>query len=342
MELSQILNETIPNAGPQARAAIAEAERRLVMLDGTDPKRAKILREQVIKQISSRDEGVTNTLADIGRLHGSSLGRVEPQDKANEDQSNVARSIEQLASIADEKNITIPSALLNDAANAFVSKDQSALAGLANSIGSLVDAGMKVQQDEDKTQIPLSDGSFVLIGKQSGTRYDNTVTPIPFGNKNSQLFASLASQAYSPQSKEMMAVMSGSNDLLGSSAIGAPMQKQPDIVASPEAYAANQAPNLTSTQSKEKDFEEARSLYESGDRIGSLNKLRALRAADILGDITDETLDNYFGGSSSNTPTPSTFNVSFDSLSPEGKKEYLNSLSPEERKEFLNQRLKRK
>ena len=111
MELIEILNKNIPNAGPQARAAIAEAERRLTMLDGTDPKRAAILREQVSQQISSRDEGVKFTLADIGRLHGSSLSRVEPQEKVSEEKQNVAKSIEQLISIADSRNISIPPAV---------------------------------------------------------------------------------------------------------------------------------------------------------------------------------------------------------------------------------------
>jgi hypothetical protein len=238
------------------------------------------------------------------RVLGFATKNMDVPAEGREAQNDAARSISQLASIADEKNITIPSALLNDAANAFVSKDQGALTGLAKSIGSLVDAGMKVQQDEQKIQKQLTDGGFVLIGDKSGTRYDNIGNPIPSGNKNSQLFASLASQAYSPQSKEIIAMMGGGNDLVGGSAIGAPMQTQPDIVANPEAYAAMQVPDLDTIRRNTKANEEARVLYKSGDRLGALNILRALKARDIFGDITDQTLDNYFGGSPSNTPTP--------------------------------------
>lgn len=238
------------------------------------------------------------------RVLGFATKNMDVPAEGREAQNDAARSISQLASIADEKNITIPSALLNDAANAFVSKDQGALTGLAKSIGSLVDAGMKVQQDEQKIQKQLTDGGFVLIGDKSGTRYDNIGNPIPSGNKNSQLFASLASQAYSPQSKEIIAMMGGGNDLVGGSAIGAPMQTQPDIVANPEAYAAMQVPDLDTIRRNTKANEEARVLYKSGDRLGALNILRALKARDIFGDITDQTLDDYFGGSPSNTPTP--------------------------------------
>ena len=320
MELSQILNETIPNAGPQARASIAEAERRLAMLDGTDPKRAKILREQVIKQISSRDEGVTNTLADIGRLYGSSLGRVEPQDKASEDQGNFARSIEQLVSIADSRNIAIPPAILNDAANAFVSKDQGAVSALANSIGSLVDAGMKVQQDEQKKQTQLTDGSIVLIGSQSGTRYDNMGNPIPSGNKNAQLFTSLASESYSPQSKEIMAAMGGGDDLVGGSAIGAPMQKQPDIGANPEAYAATQVPDFTSTQLKEQAIAEARDLYDQGNPVEAAQKLNAFGIRGTLGGaVSPNELGDIFGERRIKETTPSSATPAAPSKKPLGE-----------------------
>ena len=256
---------------------------------------------KIIAAITSKNLDEFDALGE--RVLGFATKNMDVLAEGREAQNDTARSIEQLASIADEKNIKIPSALLNDAANAFVSKDQGALMGLAKSIGSLVDAGIKVQQDEQKIQKQLTNGGFVLIGDKSGTRYDNMGNPIPSGNKNSQLFASLASQAYSPQSKEIIAMMGGGNDLVGGSAIGAPMQTQPDIVANPEAYAATQVPDLDTIRRNTKANEEARVLYESGDRLGALNILRALKARDVFGDITDQTLDDYFGGSPSNTPT---------------------------------------
>jgi hypothetical protein len=313
MELSQILNETIPNAGPQARAAIAEAERRLAMLDGTDPKRAKILREQAIKQISLRDEGITNTLADIGKLHGSSLGRVEPQDKASEDQSNVARSFEQLVSVADSRNIAIPPAILYDAANAFVSKDEGAVAALANSIGSLVDAGIKVQQDEQKKQTQLTDGSIVLIGSQSGTRYDNMGNPIPFGSKNAEVFSGFAEKSFAP-TRDVMASVPGLGDVITTQVRNVPVVPatqagQIDIGANPEAYAATQVPDFTSTQLTEQAIAEARDLYDQGNPVEAAQKLNAFRIRGILGGaVSPNELVDIFGERriKKTTPTPAT------------------------------------
>ena len=317
MELSQILNETIPNAGPQARAAIAEAERRLAMLDGTDPKRAKILREQAIKQISSRDEGVTNTLTDIGRLYGSSLGRVEPQDKASEDQSNIARTIGQLVNLADKQNIVIPPADLAAAAKAFRSSDEVAKLAEANKLGSLISDMIKIQQDEPKELVEFEDGSRGRIGTQSLSRYDNRGQVIPFGNTNAEKFTEFAQVSLVPF----------------------------EINANPEAYNATQVPDFTSTQLKEQAIAEARDLYDQGNPVEAAQKLNANNIRGTLGGaVSPNELVDIFGERriKETTPTPETPAANFDSLSPEKKREYLDSLTPEKRQEFLNQRLKPK
>lgn len=213
-----------------------------------------------------------------GRLLDIASKNMAVTADARTEKNKVARSINQLIPLADEKNITIPSALLNDAAKAFVSKDQGALAELANSIGSLVDAGMKVQKDEAKPFVKFEDGSSGYLGTQTLSRYNNRGEVIPFGNTNADRFSKFAQVSLVPV----------------------------EINANPQAYAANQVPNPTSIQSKEKSFEEARSLYESGDRAAALNKLRALKAADVLGDITDQSLDDYFRVTPSNTSASST------------------------------------
>lgn len=228
---------------------------------------------------------------------------------AKTQENEVARSIEQLVSVADSRNIAIPSAILNDAANAFVSNDQRAVVALANNINSLLEKNIEAQITEKKVPTRLEDGSVVLIGETTRTRYDQTNTPIPSSNKNAQLFSLFASESYSPRSKEIMAAMGGESDLVGASAIGAPMQKQPDIGANPEAYASMEKlpePTLDPIERNTQANERARLKYEAGDRIGALNTLRALKAEDIYGDITDETLDSYFGKSSATIPKKDT------------------------------------
>ena len=64
------------------------------------------------------------------------------------------------------------------------------------------------------------------------------------------------------------------------------------------------SPTSTDTIGKNvKAYEAAGSLYKAGDRLGALNILRALKARDIYGDITDQTLDEYMKTYSSTTPS---------------------------------------
>ena len=269
--------------------------------------------------------------------------------REGEDQSNVARSIEQLVSVADSRNIAIPPAILNDAANAFVSKDQGAVAALANSIGSLVDAGMKVQQDEQKKQTQLTDGSIVLIGSQSGTRYDNMGNPIPSGNKNAEVFSGFAEKSFAP-TRDVMASVPGLGDVITTQVGNVPVVPatqagQIDIGANPEAYAATQVPDFTSTQLKEQAIAEARDLYDQGNPVEAAQKLNAFGIRGTLGGaVSPNELLDLFGErrTKETSPTPETPAANFDSLSPEKKREYLDSLTPEKRQEFLNQRLKPK
>jgi len=303
MELSEILNKNIPNAGPKARAAVAEADRKLAILSESEPKRAAALKEQAMKQIASRDNGIQFTLADINRLHGSSLGRAESQSEATGNEGQIASSIEQLVNIADSRNIAIPPAILKGAANAFATKNAEGLAASSASIAKLVDDAIKIQQNEQKAPVELSDGSVAIVGAQSGTRYDNTGTPIASGNRNEQMFISSAAESYSPRSQDIMAMMGGGGDLIGPS-ISAPMESMPDVNADPSAYAEIQQPKEDARQRDISLNAKARNAYLKGDRKKALDILRGLKAKDIYGDITDETLDDYFKQIASESPAP--------------------------------------
>jgi len=291
-----------PNSNLRSKVASLDSAIDTLRANGMESQ-ANMLYSNLQQAIANKD--IDNLKAYSGQLMALNTKNLTVPAEARTPKDEVARSIEQLISVADSRNIVIPPADLAAAANAFASKDQRAASALANDISELVNNRIKIQDEEDKEQIELDDGSVAIVGLKSRSRYDNTGNIIPFGNQNAQIFRSVASEAYSPQSKEIMAAMGGGNDLVGASAIGAPMQKQPDIAANPEAYAAMQKspePALDTIERNIRANERARLLYESGDRIGALNTLRALRAEDIYGDITDETLDSYFGKSSATVP----------------------------------------
>lgn len=220
--------------------------------------------------------------------------------EAREGESQMAASIEQLLSTADSRNVTIPPALVANAANAFAKGDDKTLLSLSKSIETMLADNIEAQITEKKIPTRLDDNSVILIGETTRTRYDSTNAPIPSGNKNSQLFASIASDAYSPASKEIIATMGGGDDLIGASTIGTPMQKQPDIGARPEAYASMERPALSSIEQKEEARKRVRDLYLSGDKNGALDLLNSAGGKGLFGgDYTIAELDVMYNNEAS-------------------------------------------
>lgn len=291
----QLTSLLSPNSNLRSQVATLDSVINTLKASGLEDQ-ADMFYSNIEQAIMNKD--IDSLRAYSGQLMALSKENLKvPSDARKSSSQNVARSIEQLVSVADSRNIAIPPADLNAAARAFANKDQKSLSRIAGTISNLIDEGMKIQQNEQKQQVQLEDGSVALIGSQSGTRYDNTLRPIPTGEKNTQMFTSLASDAYSPKSKDVMSAMLGGSDLVGSSVIGAPMQVQPDIEANPEAYKAAQKAKETddAIARRVRYNEEAKLLYDKGDRQGALNLLRALGAKDVGGiDLTDAGLDDYF------------------------------------------------
>jgi hypothetical protein len=296
-----------PNSNLRSKVASLDSAIDTLRANGMESQ-ANMLYSNLQQAIANKD--IDNLKAYSGQLMALNTKNLTVPTEARTPKDEVARSIEQLVSVADSRNIAIPPAILNDAANAFVSKDQGAVRALANEISELVNNRIKIQDEEDKEQIELNDGSIAVVGLKSRSRYDNTGNIIPFGNQNAEQFSAFAERAYSP-TREVVASVPGLGDVMTTQIEGVPVVPatsagQIEIGANPEAYAAMQKspePALDPIERNTRANERARLLYESGNRIGALNTLRALRAEDIYGDITDETLDSYFGKSSATVPS---------------------------------------
>jgi len=79
------------------------------------------------------------------------------------------------------------------------------------------------------------------------------------------------------------------------------------------------APSSDTIERNVKAYEAAGSSYKAGDRLGALNILRALKARDIFGDITDETLDAYMKSYSSATVPSKDTKTPLGEIFPKGK-----------------------
>jgi hypothetical protein len=298
-----------PNSNLRSKVASLDSAIDTLRANGMESQ-ANMLYSNLQQAIANKD--IDNLKAYSGQLMALNTKNLTVPAEARTPKDEVARSIEQLVSVADSRNIAIPPAILNDAANAFVSKDQGAVRALANSIGTLVDAGIKVQTDEQKEQRQLTDGSIVLIGSQSGTRYNNMGTPIPFGNQNAEQFSAFAERAYLPTREVVASVLPGLGDVLTAQVEGVPVvplatsAEQIEIGANPEAYAATQVPDFTSTQLKEQAISEARDLYDQGNPVEAAQKLNAYGIQGSLGGaVSPNELEDIFGKKRIRETTPS-------------------------------------
>ena len=247
------------------------------------------------------------------RVLGFATKNMDVPVAAEEKEAQVATSIEQLLSIADSRNVPLPPALVANAASAFVTGDDKTLFSLSKSIETLLADNMQAQITEDKIPSRLDDGSVVLIGKTTRTRYDNTLNPIPSGNRNTQLFSGFAEKAFAP-TREVMASVPILGDVITTQVgsvpvIPATQAGQIDIGARPEAYAAAEVPDFTSTQLKEQAIAEARDLYDQGNPVEAAQKLNAFGIRGTLGGaFSPNDLVDIFGERriKKTTPPPST------------------------------------
>lgn len=215
-----------------------------------------------------------------GRLLDFASKNMAIPAEAKAEQNDMARSIGQALSLADQQNIVIPQADLAATAKAFLSGDEVAKSAAANKLGKLIGDVIKIQQDEPKPLVRFEDGSTGYVGTQTLSRYNNRGEVIPFGNTNAEKFSELAEKSLVPV----------------------------EINANPQAYVANQVPDFTSTQLKEQAIAEARNLYDQGNPVEAAQKLNAFGIRGTLGGaVSPNELIEIFGERriQETTPAPS-------------------------------------
>ena len=214
-------------------------------------------------------------------------------------QGETATSIEQLLSVADSRNVPLPTALVANAANAFANRDEKTLLSLSKSIETMLTDNIQAQTTEKKIPTRLEDGSVILIGETTKTRYDSTGTPIPSGNNNTEIFSGFAEQAFAP-TREAMSGIPGLGSVITTEVEGVPVVPvtqagQIDIAARPGAYSSMERPALGAIEEKEEARKRVRQLYLSGDKNGALDLLNSTGWKGIFGgDFMMSELDEMY------------------------------------------------
>jgi hypothetical protein len=240
---------------------------------------------KIVAAIRNKDLDEFDALGE--RVLGFATKNMDVPAAAREGEAQVVTSIEQLLSTADSRNVPLPPALVANAANAFAKGDDKTLLSLSKSIETMLANNIQAQITEEKIPTRLDDGSVVLIGKTTRTRYDSTGAPIPSGNNNTEVFSGFAEQAFTPTREAMAGIpVIGSvitTQVDGSPLIPATQAGQIDVGARPEAYASMERPALSSIEQKEEARKRVRDLYLSGDKDGALDLLNSAGGKGLFG-----------------------------------------------------------
>ena len=322
MDFTQLLQQHIPNAGPNAQRSIRDAQDRLEMLRVKNPEEADVFSNQLARAITNRQDP-SAILAGIGRSYGMSVGKSSTQETKEEPKypDNLARGISDLLEMSDANAIRINPALVRDAAESLTKNDAKSQKSIYGRIKEEFESKSKIQSEEDKDLITLANGIQVLQGKRSGTRYSADGMPISSGEVNTKPFNE--------------SLWSGGGGMVGGDKTVSQFGASPEsagAVIDPGIYASPVTQKETSQKEKEKNILRAGNLYREGKREEALAVLNSVGISGMYrGGMMPQELDSYFQGIEQNQPS--------ETVAEENKPQSL--LTPEQKKRLEEARKKR-
>jgi hypothetical protein len=155
MDLLKLLEDTVPDAGPNARQSIQNAQQRLEMLQTKNPQEAKVLSRQLGEAISQRADP-SFVLESIGKSYGIQLGKQSPastEDKRPRDEETAAAiaSINALATAAGKRGQNVDPTLIEATIN-LAQKDPKTAMEIARSSIPTMSAADQAKIDKEKQE----------------------------------------------------------------------------------------------------------------------------------------------------------------------------------------------
>jgi osmotically-inducible protein OsmY len=150
------------------------------------PEQARVFKEQYDLAINNGDFETATSIAGrvagfTGAMKPATLQPVEPTASAQE----ISNSVRNALLIGEANAVDLPDNIVNLFGEAINSGDTKAASKIAGDISQSVDSLIKIQREETKNQVRLQDGTEILVGSKTGTRYTPTGQPIP---KNSPVY----------------------------------------------------------------------------------------------------------------------------------------------------------
>lgn len=109
MDFVQLLNQTVPDAGPNAQRSILDAQRKLEMLRAKNPQEAEIYSQQLVGAISNKEDP-RSILEGIGKSYGMSIGKPSTINESAQPQEIAKKQATSAAAIANINSLVEQSA----------------------------------------------------------------------------------------------------------------------------------------------------------------------------------------------------------------------------------------
>jgi len=153
---------------------------------------AQAYKDQYDKAIAAGDVNTAMMLAGTvagftGAMKPSTLQPVEPTASSQE----VSESVNRALALGESNAVDVPSNLVELFNQKIGSGDTKGASKIASEINKAVSSQVETQQKESKDPVRLEDGSEILIGKTTGTRYTPSGQVVP---RNSPIYNQRISQ----------------------------------------------------------------------------------------------------------------------------------------------------
>lgn len=281
------------NFGPRFSQAISAADDQIEYLRTQGLNReADLFARQISEKIQKRDESIANNLSALGQVYSVNLRATKPSGEKGEveavpDLPVIADRIQDALRLGEDSNIRVSPVLIQNAFEAEIGGDAAGAFRAAKAIEKEVEDQRKQQVDEERVLQTLADGSQVLIGKKTGTRYSASGIPLSSGPINTSIYNKVAEST---------------GVLLQPSQPTATIQASPQVYEQPVQQAPSRARESIAL------MQEAQDLYDQGNKKGALAIIQGLRMQSFMGGTANEDdLEAIFGTAeeeSSQEPTP--------------------------------------
>ena len=264
------------------RSYVASAENQISVLRNRGLNDdADMFESSIRAAIQSKDPSIMSSLKGLDDIYQANL-KSAPKEKGPELPSNLGQSIVDIMQMSEARNIALNPASIRDAATAMQSGDENAMARIYSEFSNDYKSRLEQQDKEKKTLQTLADGTSVLIGETTGTRYTTSGLPISPDAINTNVFnMSVFDKVADPNVQQAMTIPSDTG-----------------VAFNREVYQAApiaEAEGLSPREEKLQMFRKARELYAEGNLTEAADLLNASGAQGLFGGMmTGEDAKDFF------------------------------------------------